>query len=91
MAAILEEVRCGPISYRAADDLPFGVGWNTGSNYHTGCGFTRWLADFSHVCLATTFEIPYANHRDLTLTPEMVRAFGADLAKSLQRYFLDSV
>lgn len=83
---ILEEVRRGPLPYRAADNLPFGAAWNTGTNYSKGTSCSRWAAGLPSVKLAASFEIPYANARGVAVTADTARAFGSDLAHALCRY-----
>lgn len=83
---MLEEVHRGPLPYRAADDLPFGQKWNTAKNYTAGVSFGRWSEGVPGVCLATTFEIPYANASGAEVNADSARAFGKDLALALRRY-----
>jgi len=86
LGKILEDVRQGPLPYRAADNLPFGTAWNKGTNYSKGKSCSRWAGGLSTVKLATRFEIPYANARGAEVTANTARAFGKDLAHALARY-----
>jgi hypothetical protein len=83
---ILEEVQQGPLKYRAADNLPFGQAWNTGSNYSQGMSFSRWASQREGIGLVTTFEVPYANAAGGTVDADGSRAFGHDLLRAVRRY-----
>jgi hypothetical protein len=84
--SILEEVRDGPLPYRADDNLPFGTAWNKGTNYSKGTSCSRWAGGLSSVKLAASFELPYANARGAEVNADTARAFGKDLARALCRY-----
>jgi hypothetical protein len=86
---ILEDVRRGELPYRAEDDLPFGVDWNTAANYATGTTLARWASGLPDVALTTSFEIPYAVAGGVLVTPERARAFGRDLAEAIRDYLTD--
>jgi len=83
---ILETVRTGPLPYRAQDNLPFGQGWNTASEYGGSKSFCQWAGELPGVRLSTSLEIPYANAAGRAVTAESARAFGRDLARALRRY-----
>jgi hypothetical protein len=83
---ILEATRAGPLPYAAADNLPFGTGWNRAENFAQGKSCARWTGEIPGIRLATTIEIPYAVVRDQSVTPASAGAFGADLATALARY-----
>lgn len=83
---ILEDVRRGPLPYRASDNLPFGEAWNTGDNYSQGWGFSLWGSSIPGVRLASGMEIPYANAGGAEVNARTARAFGHDLASALCRY-----
>lgn len=85
LAAILAEVRRGPLPYRPEDDLPFGQAWNIGANYDTGRGIRRWSCSLPEVAFATSFEVPYADAHGVAVLPETARPFGRDLAATLKR------
>jgi hypothetical protein len=83
-AKILEAVQTGGLRYKASNDLPYGKGWNTGSNYRQGLSCTQWAQktlDGLKIC--RTFEIPFANADGVTVTPEKCRAFGRDIVRAL--------
>jgi len=84
---ILERVRRGELPYCAADDLPFGVDWNTDANYAAGAALARWARGLPDVALATSFEIPYAVAGGVLVTPERARGFGRDFAEAIKEYF----
>ena len=84
-AAALER-HCPPEApYFAADTLPFGAFWNTGANYAQGMPLSRWASRQPFVSFGRTLEIPFANFRDRTQTPETIRAFGRGVAAALAR------
>ncbi|MBQ9726234.1 MAG: hypothetical protein IJV65_01860 [Kiritimatiellae bacterium] len=86
LASLLER-RCPPVApYRAADTLPFGALWNTAANYADGVSFAAHASAKPFVLLANTLEIPFANFRERTQTPETVRAFGAGVAAALSDF-----
>ena len=86
---VLERVQRGGLGFMASDHYAFGRGWNTAKNYTQGSTLTQWAIRTMPNCrLAVAFEIPFANHRRMTLTPPKFRAFGGDIAAAL-REFLD--
>lgn len=85
-AAILESIPDAALPYRADNDLPYGEAWNTGKNYTQGMPMARWAASLPGIRLSTTFEIPYANVGEITITPDRARGFGKTLARALHLY-----
>ena len=86
--ALLER-RCPPEApYFAADTLPFGALWNQPTDFSGGCGmgFSRWAATKPWPRLASGLEIPFANFREKTQTPNTVRAFGRGIAAALAEF-----
>ncbi len=83
---ILQAARIGPLVYRAADDLPFGQGWNKTQNFASGKSFAAWAAEQPGIRLATSIEVPYAEVSGVEVTPETARAFGRDLAGAIREY-----
>ncbi|MBN1342381.1 MAG: peptidase M14 [Phycisphaerae bacterium] len=83
---ILEETRVGPIPYRAENDLPFGVSWNTEKNYGAGKCCGSWARELPGIRLATVLEIPYAKAGGQTVTAETARALGRDLARAIRKH-----
>lgn len=91
LGRMLEDVRRGPLPFRASDSLPFGKDWNTDRNYSAGTSFCRWVRDIPGVRLATTFEIAYADASGVAVTADGARAFGADIFRALARYLEDDL
>ena len=88
--ALLEK-HCPPQApFRADDFVPFGVLWNKGVPPGSGMGLKSWASGLDFVRLAQTIEIPFANFREKTQTPETIRAFGAGIAAALADFFLES-
>ena len=91
-AAILEKEAppCAP--FRKADLLGYGVDWNVRANALTGSISGYGLKTFcmkaglKNIRFANTIEIPFANFRGLTVTPETCRAFGEALARAVRLY-----
>ena len=54
----------------------------------SGMGFSRWAAAKPWPRLASGLEIPFANFREKTQTPDTVRAFGRGIAAALAEFFL---
>ena len=40
---LLEKYQEGNFNYKASDDMPFGVGWNTAKNYTDGLSAANWV------------------------------------------------
>jgi hypothetical protein len=85
-SGILEDIRTGPLLYKASDNLPFGKGWNTDKNYGKLKSSSRWASEIEQVRLAATIEIPYANVHGETVTTATARDFGRDLARAIRKY-----
>lgn len=85
LAAILQKVQTGPLTFDARDNLPFGRGWNNKETYGKLKSFAQWAEELPGVQVAATLELPYATVRDQPVTPESARTFGADLARALRR------
>lgn len=89
LVEILAKGHRGPMKFTQKEGfLPFGVAWNTGSNYDQGVSFGQWAAGFqgNGLKMATTLEFPYAVNHGQTVTAEGARAFGVDLMYALQEY-----
>ena len=79
---LLEELQCGTMRYRAADDLPYGVAWNKGSNYKQGWSSVIWACrKVKGLKVARTYEVPFANANGAVVTPETCCELGHDMAK----------
>ncbi len=83
---LLEAARIGPIPFSPANNLPFGVDWNTGDSFHQGRCCADWAFELPGVTLAAGLEIPYASAGGTAVTPASARALGADLARAICRY-----
>jgi len=87
---LLEKLQCGSMRYRAADDLPFGVSWNTGKNYKQGLSAVQWACtSVKGLSIARSLEVPFANARGAVVTPDACRDLGRDLAKVFQASLLE--
>ena len=87
---LLEALQCGSMRYKAAFDLPFGKGWNTGANFAEGLSSINWaLHNLKSLQLGRTFEVPFANAGGAVVTPETARALGRDIAKALKAFFTE--
>ena len=87
-AAIMESCCTGPLPYKASNNLPFGVAWNTAANYEGGKGFKRWAAEQDGIALAASIEFPYANVGGVQVTADGARAFGRDLAAAIRQHLM---
>jgi hypothetical protein len=83
LARRIEKQNRSPLPFSADDAIPFGQGWNTADNYKQGLSFIRWMIQTRPACLSTTLEIPYADVKEETVTPDHARAFGHELARAL--------
>ena len=87
----LLERHCPPEApYRASDTLAFGKFWNTGLPPGVGRGLKSWASGLPFVRLTATIEIPFANFREKTQTPDTVRAFGRGIAAALAEFLAEA-
>ena len=86
VSELLEAGRTGSLPYRAADNLPYGQGWNTAANTSQGCSFSHWASSLPGILFATSIETPYANVAGAEVTADAARALGRDLARALYHY-----
>ncbi len=93
-AAILEKEAPACAPFRKRDILGYGVDWNVKANAKTGpkagYGLKKFCldADLKNFRSASTLEIPFANFREQTVTPETIRCFGESLARAVRKYHL---
>ena len=81
-SALLEQLQCGSMRYRAKDDLQFGQRWNTGVNYEQGWSAVIWACHkVKGLKIARSYEVPFANANGAVVTPETCRDLGRDTAK----------
>lgn len=87
MAAILQN-RSAAVPFFSRDLVKFGTAWNVGAGSGAGdlLASSTWAGRQSFVEFAVSNEIPYANARELTLLPDMVRQYGEDLLHSLVEF-----
>jgi hypothetical protein len=83
-------MQAGPLTYAASDNLAYGQSWNTSTNSRNGKSFGSWAAELPGTGIGTSVEIPYANVREQTVTPEAARAFGRDLAVAIVAYLKET-
>lgn len=68
------------------DNILYGTSWNTDANYTQGMSAADWALQNCAPAFSGTIEIPYANARDVTLTPDSVRALGRAIAESILEF-----
>ena len=91
-SALLQSLQCGSMGYKASDDIPYGTGWNTGSNYSAGMSCIIWAlqnANLTNLKVCRTFEVPFANANGHTVTETTCRDLGADIAKTTKAFLLE--
>lgn len=83
------EANCsGTLRFREADNLPFGVEWNTGTGLERH-SFGGWAASLPGIRFASSLELPYALAGSAEVNAQSARIFGRDLAVTI-RDFLSS-
>ncbi len=86
----LEHAATGPLPYRTANNLPFGVAWNTAEEYGPRNGepvdASDWFGTLPGIWFGTTMELPYANVEGAEVTADSARAFGRDLARAIREH-----
>ncbi len=85
-AGILEVESKHSVPYHSSDNILFGTAWNTKANQAAGKNFSRWGNERPWNPLCASVEIPYANTREMVLTPDLWRKFGAALWHSARKY-----
>lgn len=85
-SAILERESESGIPFCQSDNVPFGSLWNTKENYLQGQTLSKWACRLPRQPLTASMEIPYANAGGLTLTPDLWRAFGKALWRTIRQY-----
>jgi len=84
---LLENVEPNVLSYRQADDLPFGKAWHTAANYTQGITLYNWATvELAGVRLAGAFEIPFATANGTEVNATTARQFGKNMAVALWAY-----
>jgi hypothetical protein len=77
------------LPYFRADNYPYGVGWNVAGNEADGISSTKWAGRNPAVGFVTSFEIPYANAREVNVTPDRARGLGRAIATALAQFLRD--
>lgn len=82
---LLEQLQEGGLRYKASDDMPFGVSWNTGANYAQGYSSIAWAAgNVPSLCVCRSLEVPFANANGAVVTREALLSFGHGLAATFR-------
>lgn len=80
------------IPYKESNNLPFGQGWNTASNYNPAPGAQpqmaskTWAAMQDNCIWAGTFEVPYANAEGAVVDAASCRELGRNMAKCFRQF-----
>jgi len=85
-----ERVQRGPLRFQTANNLPFGVAWNTSASEALGSSFATWAGQLAGIRLATSVEIPYSDAQGGVVTAETARLLGRDLAAAIRSYIMNS-
>ncbi|HEX7901238.1 MAG TPA: peptidase M14 [Planctomycetota bacterium] len=85
LSELLEAGQTTPGLYRVKDNMPYGVGWNKASNFTQGLSFGRWALDLPGSPAGTTLEVSYANSNGVTITADVARLLGRDLARAIRK------
>ena len=81
------EKNASGLPYKASNNLPFGVRWNTSTNYSDGLSCRKWaVLNLTGLRVCRCFEIPFANAQGVEVNPESTREFGRSLAISLAEF-----
>lgn len=80
------------IPYKESNNLPFGQGWNTASNYNPAPGTQpqmaskTWAATQENCVWGGTFEVPYANAEGAVVDDVSCRELGRNMAKCFRQF-----
>jgi len=80
------------IPYKESNNLPYGQGWNTASNYQGAAdapiqmASKTWAAGQPNCVLGITFEVPYANAEGAVVDDVSCRELGRNMAKCFRRF-----
>lgn len=86
-SALIEKYQEGGLAYKTTDNMPYGVSWNSTSNYTQGMNVTSWVsANIKTIEICRTFEIPFAYSNGELVYPDKMRKFGHGLARALKAY-----
>lgn len=86
-SALIEKYQEGGLAYKTTDNMPYGVSWNSKSNYTDGLNVTGWVSNnIKTIEICRTFEIPFAYSNGELVYPDKMRKFGHGLARALKAY-----
>lgn len=86
-SSLIEKNQDGGLNYKASDDLPYGVSWNSNTNYSLGASSVRWaLANIPSLDVCRSLEVPFQNANGAKVTPEALRGFGHGFASALLEF-----
>jgi len=85
---ILETEKKGTIPYQASFNLPYGISWNTASNYKTPDlqKADEFGATLPNSIFSGAIEIPFANASGVEVNADSARKLGNDLARAIRMY-----
>ena len=84
---LLEKYQEGNFGYTVADDMPFGVGWNTAKNYTDGLSAANWVnINIKSIKVSRTIEIPFTFAKETRVYPSNMREFGHGIARTLKAF-----
>lgn len=69
-----------------SDNIPFGSGWNTASNYAQGKGFSLWAGENPWEPYSMSVEIPFATASGQSFDSVGARDLGRALARCCKRF-----
>lgn len=72
----LERLKPQSVPFFSSDNMPYGTGWNSDSNYTQGSPLADYAGGLPFVSSSLAIEIPFANSRNTTLYPHMMRELG---------------
>ena len=86
-SSLIEKNQDGGLNYKASDDLPYGVSWNSNTNYSLGASSVRWaLANIPSLDVCRSLEVPFQNANGAKVTPDALRGFGHGFASALLEF-----
>lgn len=91
-SALIEKYQEGDLDYRQSDNMPYGVSWNSASNYTDGMNAVKWASDnIKDIEIARTIEFPFAYANGKLVYPDKMRKFGHGMARALRAYVEEEV
>lgn len=84
---LIEKYQEGNLNYSTADDMPFGVGWNTAKNYTDGLSAAHWVGlNIKSIKVSRTIEIPFTHAKGTLVYPSNMREFGHGMARAIKAF-----